>query len=187
MELLSFLKSKKHFTDEECVTIDAAFDKIVIPKGTIIQSVNRYSKRLLFIESGLFRIFYNEDGKDITHFFFDENYFIAPINSIYFNKSELYEWETLEKCNVKIIQYEDFMTLGEQYPKLIRLALEFSVQLLDLFSQKLNLLQFQTAADKYSIFLDMYPNLNNRVSLGDVASFLGITQQTLSVVRSKKM
>ncbi|MEO1586830.1 MAG: hypothetical protein AAFS00_06085, partial [Bacteroidota bacterium] len=82
---------------------------------------------------------------------------------------------------------EDFMTLGEQYPKLIRLALEFSVQLLDLFSQKLNLLQFQTAADKYSIFLDMYPNLNNRVSLGDVASFLSITQQTLSVVRSKKM
>lgn len=186
MELVSFLANKGLFTEEECMAIDAAFDRAIIPKGTVIQKVNRYSKRLLFIESGLFRIFYVEDGKDITHFFFDENYFIAPINSIYFNKSERYEWETLETCTVKIIQFEDFLKLGEQYPKLIRIGLDFSIQMLDLFSQKLNLLQFQTAADRYSIFLEMYPNLNNRVSLGSVASFLGITQPTLSVIRSKK-
>lgn len=186
MDLLTFLKSKELFTEEECITIDAAFDRAIIPKGTVIQKVNRYSKRLLFIESGLIRIFYVDDGKDITHFFFDENYFIAPINSIYFDQSERYEWETLETCSVKIIQYEAFMNLGEQHPKLIRIALDFSIGMLDLFSQKLNLLQFQTAADRYSIFQEMYPNLTNRVSLGSIASFLGITQQTLSVIRSKK-
>ncbi|MEO0899877.1 MAG: cyclic nucleotide-binding domain-containing protein [Bacteroidota bacterium] len=186
MDLISYLKSKKLFTEEECMSIDAAFDRAIIPKGTVIQKVNRYAKRLLFIEAGLFRIYYVEDGKDITHFFFDENYFIAPINSIYYNKSERYEWETVEECRVKIIQYEDFLKLGEQNPKLIRIVLDFSIQMLDLFSQKLNLLQFQTAADRYNIFLDMYPNLSNRVSLGSVASFLGITQQTLSVIRSKK-
>lgn len=186
MELLTYLKHTNLFSDEECITLDAAFDRTIIPKGTVIQKVNRYSKRLLFIESGLFRIYYVDDGKDITHFFFDENHFIAPVNSIYYNRSERYEWETLETCNVKIIQYDDFLKLGEQYPKLIRIVLDFSIKMLDIFSQKLNLLQFQTAADRYSIFLDMYPNLNNRVSLGSVASFLGITQQTLSVIRSKK-
>ena len=113
MELLEFLKQKELFTEDECVTIDEAFEREVVSKGTVIQKVSKYSKKLLFIESGLLRTFYVKEGKDITHFFFDENYFIAPINSIYFNKSELYEWETLEKCNVKIIQYEDFMTLGE--------------------------------------------------------------------------
>ena len=40
MDLISFLKSKKLFTDEECITIDAAFDRAVLSKGTVIQSVN---------------------------------------------------------------------------------------------------------------------------------------------------
>lgn len=83
MELLSYLKHTNHFSEEECITLDAAFDRAIIPKGTVIQKVNRYSKRLLFIESGLLRVFYVDDGKDITHFFFDENYFIAPVNSIF--------------------------------------------------------------------------------------------------------
>ena len=185
MDLLAYLTNKKTLTPEVCTSIDAAFQSEVIPKGDIIQKVNRFSERLLFIESGLVRVFFLKEGKDITHFFFDENYFIAPINSIFYNKSERYEWEALETCQVKTIRYEDFLILGEQYPKLINIALEFSMQLLDLFSHKLNLLQFEKAPDRYQQFLEMYPNLNNRVSLGDTASFLGITQQTLSVIRAQ--
>ncbi len=186
MELLSFLKDKKLFTDEESIIIDNAFKSETISKGEIIQKVNKFTKRLLFIESGLLRVFYLKDGKDITHFFFDENYFIAPINSIFYNKAERYEWEALETCHVKVILYDDFLLLGEQIPKLTHLILDFSIGMLDLFSQKLNLLQFEKALDRYQTFLDMYPNLNNRVSLGDTASFLGITQQTLSVIRGHK-
>ncbi|MEL7124474.1 MAG: hypothetical protein AAFO07_33870 [Bacteroidota bacterium] len=185
MELLTFLKSKNFFSDEECELIDASFKSEIILKGDIIQKVNRFSKRMLFIESGLIRVFYNKEGKDITHFFFDENYFIAPINSIFHNKAERYEWEAIEACYVKTIQYEDFLILGEQFPKLINIVLDFSIQMLDLFSHKLNLLQFERALDRYQIFLEMYPQLINRVSLGDTASFLGITQQTLSVIRAK--
>ncbi|MEM6767915.1 MAG: Crp/Fnr family transcriptional regulator [Bacteroidota bacterium] len=186
MELLEFLEQKELFTKEECVTIDEAFERKVVSKGTVIQKVNRYSKKLLFIESGLLRTFYVKEGKDITHFFFDENYFIAPVNSIYFNKSEIYEWEAIETCIVRVIPFEEFLLLGERFPRLTRIILDFSIQMLDLFSQKLNLLQFQTAVDRYSIFLQMYPDLINRVSLGDTASFLGLTQQTLSAIRSKK-
>ena len=125
-------------------------------------------------------------SKDITHFYFDENYFIAPVNSIYYNKSERYEWEAVEACKVKVIRYEDFLLLCERFPKLTHIILEFSILMLDIFSQKLNLLQFETAFDRYNSFLEMYPNLQNRVSLGSVASFLGVTQQTLSVIRAKK-
>ena len=85
-----------------------------------------------------------------------------------------------------MIPYTDFLKLEEQFPRLSRLVLEFTFQMLDIFSQKLNLLQFQTAYDRYKLFLEMYPNLQNRVSLGSTASFLGITQQTLSVIRGKK-
>ena len=186
MNLTAYLKDQGLFTSQECTTIAQAFQTEIIPKGETIQEMNKYFQRVLFIESGLLRTFYYQDGKDITHFFFDENYFIAPVNSNLYNKTERYQWEALETCRVRVIPYEDFLALEERYPKLNRLIIEFLINMLDLFSQKLNLLQFQSAHDKYKSFLTMYPNLSNRVSLGSTASFLGITQQTLSVIRAKK-
>ncbi|MEL6589925.1 MAG: Crp/Fnr family transcriptional regulator [Bacteroidota bacterium] len=186
MELLTFLKQKNLFTEEECIEIDDAFERQIIPKGEVIQKISRYSKRILFIETGILRVFYTDEGKDITHFYFEEGYFIAPVYSIYFNQSERYEWEAVEACRVKVVSYETFLDLEERYPKLTRVLLDFAIHMLDLFSQKLNLLQFQTAYDRYHLFLEMYPNLHNRVSLGSIASFLGVTQQTLSVIRGKK-
>ncbi len=186
MELISFLKNKNHFTDEECLIIDDTFKSQVIPKGSTVQKANSFSDQMLFIESGLLRVFYLKEGRDITHFFFDENYFIIPVNSIMNNKLERYEWVALETCVVKTINYQDFLSLGERIPKLMQVTLHFSIRMLDLFSRKLNLLQFETAIERYNTFLEMYPNLINRVSLGSTASFLGITQQTLSVIRAQK-
>ena len=48
------------------------------------------------------------------------------------------------------------------------------------------MIKFQKASDRYDLFLEMYPNLANRVALGDIASYLAVTQQTLSAIRSKK-
>ena len=186
MELLSFLTYKRLFTEEACVIIDDAFEGETISKGTVIQKEKGYSEKVCFIETGLLRTFYLKDGKDVTHFFFDENSLIAPINSIFYNKSEPYGWESIEHCKVKTIQYRDFLVIKERFPKLTNLLLDFSIETLHLYSQKLDLLQFQTAYERYNLFLEMYPKLHNRVSLGSIASFLGVTQQTLSVIRAKK-
>ena len=186
MELTAFLRQKDFFTEAECATIAGAFINTTIAKGETISSFNRYSKQVIFIESGLLRTFRLREGKDITHFFFDENFFVSPINSILGNENERYRWEALETCEIKMIPYEDFLRLEQQFPRLSRLVLEFALHLLDLFSQKLDLLQFKPAAERYAVFLEMYPNLPNRISLGNTASFLGITQQTLSVIRGKK-
>lgn len=186
MELYTFLKHKRLFTDEECLIIDNAFQREIIPKGTSVLKADRYSQKVVFIESGLLRTFYLKDGKDITHFFFDENFLVVPLNSIFYNRSEPYEWEAIEQCQIRTIQYDKILKLQDDIPKLTNLLLDFAINMLHLLSQKLNLLQFQTADERYHIFLEMYPNLLNRVSLGSTASFIGITQQTLSVIRAKK-
>ncbi|HAA11225.1 MAG TPA: hypothetical protein DCE41_05790 [Cytophagales bacterium] len=186
MELLPFLKQTNLFSEEDCITIEDNFEREFFSKGASIPTTTKYSQHLFFIESGLLRTYFVQDGKNITHFFSDENYFIAPINSIFFNKTDRYEWEALEPCQIKSIPYPQFLALEERFPRLARVLLDFTIMMMDLFSQKLNLHQSQSAAERYEAFLTMYPNLINRVSLGSVASFLGISQQTLSVVRSQK-
>lgn len=186
MELLSFLVNKRLFTENDCRLIDESFTREIIPAGTVIQKADRYSKKVLFLEQGLLRTFYLKDEKDITHFFWDENSLIAPINSIFNDDPELYSWKSIESCQVRIIHYQDFLLIEKQFPNLTRLLLDFAISTLHMFSQKLDLLQFNTAYERYQLFLKMYPNLSNRVSLGSIASFLGVSQQTLSVIRAKK-
>lgn len=186
MEFLAFLQDKEFFSDEDCVIIDAAFNSITIDKGVPGQEVDKHSDMVIFIESGLLRTFYYKDGKDITHFFFDENYFVAPVDTIYWGEKAAYQWESVEPSKLKAIKFIDLMAIEERFPRISRVILDFSIQMNHLLSMKLNLVQFQTASDRYNLFLEMYPNLNNRVSLGDTASFLGVTQQTLSVIRGQK-
>ena len=88
MKLLSFLENQNLFTKEECISIDHAFDELIIPKGMIMQRLNEFGDRVFFLESGLIRAYYYLDGKDITHSFVDENYFVAPIKSLFFDTSE---------------------------------------------------------------------------------------------------
>lgn len=53
-------------------------------------------------------------------------------------------------------------------------------------TDKLYAIKFQTAQERYQLLLENYPQIILRVSLGHIASLLGITQQTLSVIRAGK-
>ena len=185
MEFHKYLEGKNLFTADQCSKIVASFRSESFQKGDKIIKPGATSDRLIFIESGLVRAYQDKDGKDITHFFFSEDHFIAPANTLLYNKAERYELEALENCEIKTIRYMEFLGLGEKYPRLMTIALEFAIKMCDFLSYKLDIVKFERAYDKYNRFLEMYPNLKNRVSLGDTASFLGITQQTLSVVRGQ--
>jgi hypothetical protein len=60
------------------------------------------------------------------------------------------------------------------------------INTLKLTSDRLYSLQFQTAEDRYKFMMQEHPNIILRAPLGHIASYLGITQQTLSVIRGKK-
>ena len=52
-------------------------------------------------------------------------------------------------------------------------------------SNRLTAIQFQTAEQRYNNLLETYPNILQRASLYNISTYLGITQQTLSVIRAK--
>jgi CRP-like cAMP-binding protein len=187
MELIQYINTKIKLNAEESTAISSAFKKEFFPKGTnLVQPGNR-SQKIQFIEKGLIRSFYiNEEGKDITHFFFSENNFTMSMESVYFNKPDPYGREVLEDATVHSIYFREFDALSNQVEAFKSLMLMVAIETLKQFSDKLFSLQFQTAEQRYKHLTDNYPNILLRVPLGHIASYLGITQQTLSVIRSKK-
>ncbi|GAB3264997.1 Crp/Fnr family transcriptional regulator [Larkinella harenae] len=187
MELLSFLKQRVTVLPDMETVLDQAFKREEYPKHhKVLQPGNR-SQKVFFIEKGLARTYYlKDDGKDITHFFFAENSFSMPIESVFYDNDSPYGLELLEPSIIRSITYADLEKYIEQSDALEKLMRLLLIDVLRAFSDRFNALQFQTAQERYRIMLETYPDILLRAPLGHIASYLGITQQTLSVIRAQR-
>jgi CRP-like cAMP-binding protein len=186
MELLSYITAKIKLEPEVCTEITAAFKTESHAKGAQLIKPGSFTSKVYFIEKGLIRTFYYKDERDITQFFFDAGSFTTPLNSVFYGKAEPYGWEVLEDAIVKVIPYHELEAMSIRIPALQRMLFHAAIDTLNIFAIKLESLQFQTAEQRYSSMMEMYPEILLRAPLGHIASYLGITQQTLSVIRAKR-
>lgn len=186
MELTRFIQQHIQLPEEMLELTDSFFLRKEYPKGELLLRVGNRSDKLLFIEQGLSRLFYIKDGKDITHQFYPEDHFYMPVESIFQQSPTPYGFELLEKSVVRVAKYssiESHLDKNENLQKFVRYLMMNAVITL---AGRLNTLQFQSAQERYSNMMKQYPDLILRAPLGQIASYLGITQQTLSVIRSGK-
>lgn len=185
MDLIEYINTKVKFGAEECTAIDTAFNREFCPKGTILVQPDNISQTIHFIEKGLVRSFYNKEGKDITHFFFDENDFAMSLEGIYFSKQDPYGREVLEDATLRTIRFSEFNALCNEFKTFKDFVFIVAIETIKQFSDRLFSIQFQTAEQRYKFLVDNYSNILLRAPLGHIASYLGITQQTLSVIRGR--
>lgn len=186
MDIVQYFNQIHPLPQEAQDVITSVFEPMALKKGTKIKSSNKKFHKVMFVEKGLIRLYYDKEEKDITFLFLDENSFSAPINAIYFNTPEKYSWHVLEDTSIRLINNQQLDNLMLQFPFFEKLARFILIALVKIISDKLNALQFQTAEERYHYMEQNYLNILARAPLGHIASYLGITQQTLSVIRSKK-
>jgi CRP-like cAMP-binding protein len=184
--LLEYLKKHLNLSEELGEKFDTTFRHEYVNKGDILFRPESFSQRIIFIEKGLIRTYYLKDGKDITYLFLSENSFLAPVECVFYNKPAPYGWEALENCEIRIAQYRDFESFFSQVPGMEKFVRMLLINVLHTVAEKLYSIQFQTAQDRYKNLIETYPDILLRAPLGHIASYLGITQQTLSVIRSGK-
>ncbi len=167
----------ERFLNEECET--KVFDK-----GEILSKQNQYNHTVFFVDDGLLRMFYYENGKDITTNFYSEDKITANIDTLFKNQPTRNNIETLEKsvittCNFK--KLEELCSVSLTAANFSRYILG---NLMIEMSRRISSLQFMTAKEKYIQLLEENPNIILRAPLGMIASYLGISQETLSRIRS---
>lgn len=184
--LLQYLNKHLKLGEEMSEKFDTVFVQGYANKGEILFRPESFSQKIIFIEKGLIRTYYLRDGKDITHQFFLENSFLTPVECVFYNRPAPYGWEALENCEIRIAQFRDFEAFFTQVPGMEKFIRSLLIDILHSFSERLYALQFQTAQDRYKKLIETQPDILLRAPLGHIASYLGITQQTLSVIRSGK-
>lgn len=152
----------------------------VLQEGDVCLQMN-------FVVRGCLRM-YKIDEKGGTHIlqFAVENNWIADLGSFHTEKSSELNIDALEDTMVLKINRDDLISLYMQAPKFDRI---FRVLIENSYvSLQKRLLQTisSTAEDRYQYFIDTYPHLVNRLPQTQIASFLGITPEFLSRLRSKR-
>jgi CRP-like cAMP-binding protein len=154
-----------------------------IKKNQDLQQIGQTCKTIYFINKGLARIYYYKADIDITEGFFFENSIIARVESLFTGKPSRKAIQVLEDAEIIGIDSVSLFKLYDQFHDIERLFRKiFEVAYVDTIN-RIESLQFHSAEERYKALLREAPDVLKRVPLKYVASFLGITQVSLSRIR----
>ncbi|WP_445732599.1 Crp/Fnr family transcriptional regulator [Mariniflexile sp.] len=184
MTITDYLTTLVPFSHDELNDILSYFEKEYIQKNKELLKEGQVCHTLYFVEQGMGRSYYlKEDGKEITQWFFGEGKFMTSADSFFNQSPSHYYLEILEDSIVYGISYKKLDLLLAKYHKMEKFARLLSIEMLTKIVRKLNAIQFQTARERYDYMISEFPDISHRVPLGYIASYLGMTQETLSRIR----
>ena len=156
-----------------------------VPSKAILLEEGKVAEKLYLIRKGCLRLFFYNEGKDITFQFFFEGDFVASFDSLYKRTPSLFYLESIEQTELTAIRREDFYNLINNNLSFRQL---YEEKLIDRFHayQQLFLSRIKnTPQQRYEELLKEYPNIIQRVPQHYIASYLGITPVSLSRIRNR--
>lgn len=140
---------------------------------------------MYFVESGLLRNFYLKDDKEVSEWFAFEGTFCFSIIS-YFERIPSYlAIQCLEDSEVITLSYQGLERLRKENIEISNLLYSMLSFSLILSQKRMVSLQFETALQRYEKLIKEYPNLVQWVPLVYISSYLGVSAETLSRIRSQ--
>lgn len=185
MKLVEYLREEAGLPGDTIELLDKLFDTEELPKGRELLREGSRSKKFFYLESGLMRLYYFRDGKDITQLFLQESSVYTPIENVFLNQYYQYNLVSLENCTIRSVDFSLVENYLDTDVSLQRFSRFLAVLTIKELANQLHAIKFQTAQERYQNLLETYPNILLRAPLGHIASYLGITQQTLSVIRAE--
>lgn len=153
-------------------------------KRQVILRPHSVCNYVYFVESGLVRTFYEKDGKDVTDWLSPENTFSCSILSFINRIPDRRGIEAIEDSKLWSIHFDDLSRLYDQYHEIERLGRMLYGLGVTLVQQRFDDLHFNSALDRYRKLMGENSTLIQRTPLSMIASYLGITQETLSRIRN---
>lgn len=154
--------------------------EITLPKEAYFAEAGKVMKQVGFIIDGIIRIcYYNNKGEEITKIFIEENHLL-------FNLSNVPSTEYIQAatdCRLLVFSNKDWEDIANTIVGWDNIIQKIVTKALAEKLERVSPLVSQDATTRYLEFMEKYPTLVNRIPLSYIASYLGITQSSLSRIR----
>lgn len=183
--LINHINSYAPLTENAVAAIKNVFTELVLAKNGYLITEGKTCKQLYFLQQGAARGYYNLDGKEITYWFAFENDFLTSFHSFITQEPAVENIQLIQGSVLWSVSKEKLEALCKNHhevERILRLAYEkYYIQLEERFINA----QFKTATERYELLLHQSPHILEKAPLGYIASYLGISQETLSRIRSR--
>ena len=184
--LFQFLKKYNRLSAEAEEAITAITSIVTIKKNKDLQPIGHTCKTIYFINKGVARIYYFKEDTDVTEGFYFENNIIARVESLFTGKPSRKAIQILEDAEIVGINANQLFKLYDSFPEIERLFRKIFESAYLETVHRIEGIQFHSAEERYKALLQEAPDVLKRIPLKYIASYLGITQVSLSRIRGLK-
>jgi CRP-like cAMP-binding protein len=180
-----FLRSTGMLTDEEIEVLSQMMTIKTFKKGSFLLKEGQIASYAYFTLKGCVREYYLKDGEEKTISFYIEGDDVAENSSYVLQVPSKHYLECLEDTTLTVISYQNDKTFKKRFPRLGTLCYETMEQQLGEFQNIAGEYIASTPEERYLKLVETRPDLLNRVPQYQLASYIGVTPESLSRIRNR--
>ena len=180
-----FVKNVHPVSNEAQAFINQKAYASQLNKGEMLVSAGAICKNIYLIRKGILRSYIKEDKKEITTWISGEQELATCITSFGLQQPARENIQALEDCELSALSIDDLQYLYDNFPEANIVGRKILEKYYREAEERAFIARLMEATSKYKHFIATKSDLLNRVPLKFIASYLGMTLETLSRIRSK--
>ena len=183
-ELIDYILQFGNLNKQQTDFIISKAKRLELQKNEYLSEAGKIPKYVGFVLEGIFRFcYYDNKGEEITHYFIYDNSFVADYQRFEAQLVASEYVQAVTDCKLLVFSKKDWDEISNTILDWDVISAKIEKKCLINSIEKRSPLVSEDATTRYISFMEEFPNLINRIPLSYVASYLGITQQSLSRIR----
>ncbi|GGH17835.1 Crp/Fnr family transcriptional regulator [Sphingobacterium alkalisoli] len=183
-ELIAYILRFGNLNPQQIELIKSKATEIELRKDDYLSEAGKIPRQVGFVLEGVVRFcYYNNKGEEITDYFIDENHFATDYQNFEACMASSEYIQAITDCRLLIFSKKDWDELLNTIIGWDKIVIKIVQKCLIEKIERRSPLVSEDATTRYLSFIQKFPTLANRVPLSQIASYLGITQQSLSRIR----
>lgn len=182
----TYLTSNLHLDEHALDSISENCNSRSFKKGDYLLQEGQTCTHTFFVEKGLLKQYsIDNKGKEHILYFAPESWFLTDRASMFFNEPSHYFIQALEDSVVRLLDESLMEKIAKTIPDFVSFNQKLLHNHINQLQKRVTSLQSATAEERYLDFIRVYPDITLRVPQALIASYLGITPESLSRVRKE--
>lgn len=184
-KLIEGIQNYLSLNENEIILLEKSILKKTYEKHEVIFSEGKISEEIYFVNKGCVRLYYNVEGNDKTAFFYTEGQFICAGESYTYNIPAVENYQAVEESEIYVFTKSHIEKLLCDIPKMEVLARIATENELITCQKVIASFVTKSAEERYIDLLNSQGELFQRVPQQYIASFLGVSPETLSRIKKR--